>query len=182
MALCYSYGYTMAVLWLYYGCTLAVLWLYSGYAMAMLWLYYGYTMATRMAVLWLYYGCTMAVLWLYYGYTMALLWLYFGYTLPYYGYTMAYLPCGYRNILTVWLHSLCACPELQGDPDGGAQLRGLLGDFQAAYATEHPRLHRAKLDLQRRRRDPEVRSAAEERRAVRAWRAAAGRRRVSTVD
>jgi hypothetical protein len=71
--------------------------------------------------------------------------------------------------------------ELQGDADGGAQLRVLLGDFQQAYATEHPRLHRAKQDLQRRRRDPEVRRAAEERRDVRAWRAATGRRRASTV-
>ena len=70
--------------------------------------------------------------------------------------------------------------ELQGDADGGAQLRRLLGDFQETYATEHPRLYRAKLDLQRRRRDPEVRRAAEERRDVRAWRAATGRRRVDT--
>ena len=41
------------------------------------------------------------------------------------------------------------------------------------------RLHRAKQDLLRMRRDLEVRRASEERRDVRAWRAATGRRRVS---
>ena len=68
--------------------------------------------------------------------------------------------------------------EMEGDAAGGATLRGLLQEFQDAHASAHPRLFKAKMRLQRKRRDPAFQRAAEERRAVRAWRA--GRRQRST--
>ena len=66
--------------------------------------------------------------------------------------------------------------EMEGEAAGGAALRGLLQEFQDAHASAHPRLFKAKMRLERKRRDPAFQRAAEERRAVRAWHAASRQR------